>query len=115
MDEMRWLNEHGRIWSINTGGLPGLWRLIGVLEGLKIGERPEIIATQEIYCNSYESMNTINRLDFLGYNIYASESVLRGAMTRGGVTLIKHSVGSCFVHEFQKEGSSILATAVGSL
>ena len=60
-------------------------------------------------------MNTINRLDFLRYTIYASESVLRGAMTRGCVTLIKHSVGSCFVHEFQKEGSSILATAVGSL
>jgi dienelactone hydrolase len=67
-----------KVWTINTGGMPGLWRLFFLLEASKKQHRPAVIHAQEIRCGLEEWKATLRRISTLGYTAYASSNVSNG-------------------------------------
>ena len=52
------------VWTINVAGLPGLWKLLWLLESTKKCKRPAVIHIQEVMCNLEEWKATLNRIGF---------------------------------------------------
>lgn len=98
-----------QLWSINVGGLPGLWRLIDHLLTRKFLQRPDAICIQEVTCGLEEFKATINKIDCLGYQIYANEGITQGKKTRGCMTLVKHTVSSKLQGEIQDQCGTMVA------
>ena len=89
-----------KVWTINTGGLPGFWRLLFLIEATKKQQRPIVVHAQEIYCNVEEWKATLGRISFLGYTAYASATVIHGAKCNGVLTLVSNQVHSRMFDEF---------------
>lgn len=57
-------------WTINTGGLGGVWRIVNVLKGLNHLKRPRLINLQETSCDA-EQWKTVERhFKYLGYKAF---------------------------------------------
>lgn len=102
-----------KIWTINTGGLPGLWRLLFLMEATKKQHRPVAIHAQEIQCSLEEWKATLGRISFLGYTGYASTTVTQGTKCKGVLSLISNQVNSKMCDEFyNKRGYAAIALHV---
>lgn len=91
-----------KAWTINVGGLKGLWRLIHVLQPTKLHLRPLIVAIQETSSTVEEWKAwkaTLNRLGFLGCMAYASSSLIKGCKTKGSILLVSHQRRSKMLDE----------------
>ncbi len=62
-------------WSINTGGHPGVWRLISLLESMDDVKKPGFIGVQEVSCNVEQYKVIARKLDSLGYKAFHSGCV----------------------------------------
>ena len=42
--------EESKVWTINVGGWPGLWRLVHLLKSMTWKQRPTVVCVQEVAC-----------------------------------------------------------------
>lgn len=48
------ISTHLRIWTINTGGLQGTWRMVNLIGELPQDQRPEVLCIQETSCSDQQ-------------------------------------------------------------
>ena len=109
-------NEYNvKIWTLNTGGLAGFWRLLNELKQMCIQKRPEFIMSQEVTCkNLQEWKATLETVDSLGYKAYSTEEVAAGN-GKGVITLCKSSLPSRLIGARSDLFGRILGVAVHDL
>ena len=88
-----------KAWTINVGGLKGLWRLIHLLQSTKLHLRPQIVAMRETSSTVEEWKATLNRLGFLVCMAYASSNLIKGCKTKGSILLVSHQLRSKMLDE----------------
>ena len=85
--------ETKELWTLNVGGLQGLWRLVAVLEGLDYEHRPAVVHLQETSCESSQWISIEKYLKRIGYKAYHTEGTpesrpASGAWKRGIITMV---------------------------
>ena len=63
-------------WTINTGGLGGVWRLLNLLKGLDWAFRPRVINMQETSCDGDQWKSVERFLKGLGYRSFHTMGTL---------------------------------------
>ncbi len=79
-------------WTINVGGLAGLWRMIHLLHQFASPDRPDVLTIQEACCSQDSWVGIHCKLDTLGYQSWYSGSSRGQKKHRGGVVI---GVKSC--------------------
>ena len=98
------LAEEHPCWTLNTGGLGGVWRLINVLKGMDAKRRPKLVHLQETSCDG-EQWKTVERhFKTIGFKAYHTMGTLDskptcGAWKRGIITAVSESLKSTWMEE----------------
>lgn len=98
------------LWTINAGGLPGLWRMIRFLRGSSFDQRPDVVLVQEVQAHLIDWNATQSSLDMLGYMVHACNFV--GRNKKGLVMLVKQTLQSRYYGAFNSGHGSALAVEV---
>ena len=97
-------DEH-QCWTLNTGGLGGVWRLINVLKGMDAKKRPKLVHLQETSCDG-EQWKTVERhFKTIGFKAYHTMGTLDskpayGAWKRGIITAVSEGLKSKWMEEY---------------
>ena len=79
-------------WTINVGGLAGLWRMIHLLHQLVFVDRPEVVFFEEACCDEKSWVGIHGKLDAMGFQSWFSGSSRGRKKIRGGVII---AIKSC--------------------
>ena len=109
--------EDHECWTLNTGGLDGVWRFIRVLKGLHLRFRPTLAHLQETSCYENQWKGVERALKLLGYRAYHTMGTLdskpsHGAWQRGIITAVSESVSARWVDGFSWKSGQFQALDV---
>ena len=110
-----------RNWCINVGGLEGLWRLLHVVDGLSLHEKPSILCVQESACNSTQWLAVTAYMQKRGYDGYHTGAREVGAVKkrkdahRGIITFIAQSLRTRWLGDFSWSGEQFHALAISDV
>lgn len=100
-----------KCWTINVGGLVGMWRFIHHMRGVPHSSRPEVVLLQEVKCSEIDWKTTQRSIDSLGYLSYTCEGVGKGIC--GCVALVRADVGGRPHSSLNTSNGSAVAIEVG--
>ena len=109
--------EEQECWTLNTGGLNGVWRFIRVLQGLHLRSRPTLFHLQETSCDEHQWKGVERALKLLGYRSFHTMGTLdskpsHGAWKRGIISAVSESVSSQWVDGFSWKSGQFQALDV---
>ncbi len=99
-----------RVLSANTGGAPGIWKLI---KQVIPGSYPEIICIQEAALSSNEYKAIHKQLHSLGYSTYYSKGQHLRKVTGGVLTAIRREIPHSLQYKHEEDAFQHLLIEVG--
>ena len=112
--------EGHQCWTLNAGGLGGVWRIINVLKGMKFPKRPKLIHLQETSCDE-EQWKTVERhFKTIGFKAYHTMGTpdskpSRGAWKRGIITVVSEGLNAKWMEEYSWKNGQYHAIIVNGV
>lgn len=95
-------------WSINAGGLAGLWRAMHMVDDLEVGKRPRILMIQECGCSQDQWLTMLGYMNKRGYTGFVTGCKATGEAARqwhrGCITFIDEALGATLKVEHSWQG-----------
>ena len=107
-------------WTLNCGGLGGVWRFLNMMNGIKWIDRPKLIQLQETSCDG-EQWKSIERflkkLGFRGYHTMGTmdSKPVRGAWKRGVITAVSDTLKSEWIGEHSWKNGQFHALKINGI
>ena len=105
-------------WTINTGGLEGLWKVLHLIESFPLPNRPGVVFLQETSCTSQQWLGIqffLKKQGYKGYMTGAREigSKRNPVWHRGIVTMVNERISSCLLKEVSWDKGQFHALKIG--
>ena len=88
------MKQHN-VWSVNSGGLDGAWRVLHMLDAEDTASRPAILCLQEVGCSEQQWLSMQHFLRLRGYNGFCTGAKQPGETAKGW-----HRAVATFVADF---------------
>lgn len=108
-------HHRNTIWTLNTGGFRGYWRLLDSLKDMRVSERPSVVFLQELKCSKQEWKASLATIASLGYRSFCSHNVQEGTGKLGLVTLLACTINGRQVGQLSLDQGSCLAVSVDNI
>jgi len=89
-------NSSVQFWSVNVGGLTGLWQLANYVLGCPTEERPDVLLVQEVAFRSEQLLGIEKFWDKMGYKAYEGthSGYISHGLEKGVISFVRHSLRS---------------------
>lgn len=111
-----------RMWTINTGGLQGTWRMINLLGNLPHCQRPEVLCIQETSCTDDQWLGLQRVMLQHGYRGYHTGGRQTGEAHIGGyqwhrgiATFVSDAISTNWLGEYTWNGGQFHTVVVDNL